>query len=177
MTNPLGLEPGLVRLVEYDRRWPTLFAAEARRIREACGTRPIVLAHIGSTAVPGICSKPVLDILAGRLPNAPATDYIAPFHDAGYDHRGEQGIAGREFFRRGQPRAYHLHLVEGGGSLWRQYLAFRNYLRTNNDAASRYADLKRSLAAQFPRDREAYIDGKARFAQEIIQRATVAAWC
>jgi GrpB-like predicted nucleotidyltransferase (UPF0157 family) len=175
MTEPLGLESGVVRVVEYDARWPDLFAAEAQRIRGATGALALCLEHIGGTAVPGIWAKPVLDILAGRPAGAPVADYVAALQRAGYVHRGEQGIAGREFFRRGQPRAYHVHLVVQDDALWRRYLAFRDYLRGDQDDAQRCSALKRSLAAQFPRDREAYIDGKAAFVQNILRRASGAA--
>src|SRR5262245_15236172 len=111
MANPLGLESGVVRLVEYDPRWPVLFAAEQARLRAACGSLPLRFEHIGGTSIPGMCAKPVLDILAGRPPEPRSGDCIAALNRAGYDHRGEQGVPGREFFRRGQPRAYHVHLV------------------------------------------------------------------
>jgi GrpB-like predicted nucleotidyltransferase (UPF0157 family) len=100
---------------------------------------------------------------------------VAPLSRAGYDYRGELGIAGREFFRRGEPRAYHVHLVDEGGTLWREYLEFRDYLRTHADAAARYAELKRSLGARFPRDRDSYMNGKTPFVREILARTNGAA--
>jgi GrpB-like predicted nucleotidyltransferase (UPF0157 family) len=161
-----------VRLVEYDERWPGLFTAESARILAACPKLPLTLEHIGSTAVPGLCAKPVLDILAGHPGSVAILDYVGPLELSGYEHRGDAGIAGHQFFRRGQPRAYHVHLVELGGTLWRQYLAFRNYLRSDRQAAGRYAAIKRGLAAQFPRDREAYITGKSAFVVDVIRAAS-----
>lgn len=112
MAEPLGLESDVVRLVEYDARWPALFAAERQRIQTHCGALPLRLEHIGGTAIPGMCAKPVLDIAAGR-PAATAIEvYIDALRRAGYEYRGERGVPGRDYFRRGQPRAYHLHLVE-----------------------------------------------------------------
>jgi len=165
----LGLESGIVRLVEYDERWPALFAAESARMLSAVSEFPLTLEHIGSTAVPGLCAKPVLDILAGHAPAVPILQYVAPFERAGYEHRGDGGIVGHQFFRRGQPRAYHIHLVEWGGRLWREYLAFRDYLRSDRPAAARYAEIKQSLAVRFPRDREAYLTGKSSFVVEAIR--------
>jgi len=164
-----------VRLVEYDERWPALFAAESARILAGVPEPPLTLEHIGSTAVPGLCAKPVLDMLAGHPGAVPILKYVERFERAGYQHRGDAGIAGHQLFRRGQPRAYHVHLVESGGALWREYLAFRDYLRSNRQAAARYADIKRSLAARHPRDREAYITGKSRFVVEAIRQAFGAA--
>ena len=175
MADPLGLESGIVRLLEYDARWPALFTAEAQRIRRACAALPVTLEHIGSTSIPGMCAKPVLDILAGRPRDAPISDYVTALGHAGYVHRGERGIPGREFFRRGDPRAYHVHLVEEGGPLWREYLGFRDYLRTHHDAARRLAHVKRGLAAQFANDREAYINAKSPHVEEILRLAGVAA--
>ncbi len=169
MSAPLGLESGVVRLLEYDELWPVLFVTEARRIRAACRSLSIALEHVGSTAVPGLCAKPVLDILAGHPSSISAASYVQSFQRAGYEHRGDRGIAGHQFFRRGQPRAYHIHLVEEGGMLWRQYLAFRDRLRSDGGTARRYGDLKRRLARDYPRDRESYINGKAGFVREMLK--------
>lgn len=171
MTDALGLDSSIVRLVEYDTRWPDLFSAEERRIRDQCGTLALRLEHIGGTSIPGMCAKPVLDMAAGRPHDASIRDYIAAFIQAGYEHRGERGVPGREYFRRGQPRAYHVHLVEEGGLLWRDYLDFRDCLRADAEAASRFAGLKRALAARFPRDREAYMHAKSVHVQEILRLA------
>jgi GrpB-like predicted nucleotidyltransferase (UPF0157 family) len=132
---------------------------------------PLRLEHIGGTSIPGMCSKPVLDIAAGRPPDASIDEYIAAFTQAGYDHRGERGVPGREHFRRGEPRAFHVHLVEEGGPLWRDYLAFRDYLRAHPAAKRRFADRKRVLAARFPHDREAYMDAKSSYVQEVLRLA------
>ena len=175
MTHSLGLESGVVRLVEYDARWPALFVAEVQRIRDKCGTLPLHLEHVGGTSIPDMCAKPVLDIVVGRPRGTLAQDCVAALKRAGYDHRGEQGVPGREFFRRGQPRAYHVHLVEEGSSLWRDYLAFRDYLRAHPEAARQFADIKRALAARFPLDREAYINAKSARVQEILGLASGAA--
>jgi len=160
-----------VRLVDYDERWPALFAAESAHILAAVPELPLTIEHIGSTAVPGLCAKPVLDILAGHPASVPALKYVTPLVRAGYQHRGDAGIVGHQFFRRGQPRAYHIHLVVQGGSLWREYLAFRAYLRSDSQAAARYETVKRSLAERFPRDREAYITGKSSFVVEAIRHS------
>jgi GrpB-like predicted nucleotidyltransferase (UPF0157 family) len=123
MTDSLGLEPGVVRLVEYDDRWPALFIAEQQRIHEQCGQLTRRLEHVGGTSIPGMCAKPILDIAAGRPRDSSIRDYVAALEQAGYEHRGERGVPGRQYFRRGQPRAYHVHLVEDAGPLWHDYLA------------------------------------------------------
>jgi GrpB-like predicted nucleotidyltransferase (UPF0157 family) len=175
MADALGLESGVVRLVEYDTRWPALFAAERQRIRDQWGALPPRLEHVGGTSIPGMCAKPVLDIAAGRPRDASTRDFVAALKQAGYEHRGERGVPGRQFFRRGQPRAYHLHLVEEGGPLWRDYLAFRDYLRAHAEAARQFAELKRVLAVRFSQDREAYMNAKSSHVQEILRLASGAA--
>lgn len=169
---PLGLPSGSVRVVPYDPRWPTLFDAEVARIQGALRGLALRLEHIGSTSVPGLPAKPIIDILAGRPPGSTLPDYVAALAGAGYEHRGENGIPGREFFRRGSPRAYHIHLAEAQGEFWHAHLIFRDVLRARPDLAAEYAALKVRLAEWYPRDREAYIDGKGPFIRQVLAKAT-----
>lgn len=94
--------------------------------------------------------------------------YISVLTRADYVHRGEQEIPWREFFRRGNPRAYHLHLTAIDSPFWRDDLTFRDRLRADNALRDGYAALKRDLAARFPRDREAYIAAKGSFVNEVL---------
>ena len=166
----LGLESGQVRVVAYDPRWPPLYRAEADRLLAAVAPLPLALEHIGSTAVPGLGAKPILDILAGYPEGGLPGEYVAALSKAGYVHRGEQGIPGREFFRRGDPRAYHVHLTRRGSSFWRDHLEFRDRLRAEASLRDAYDRLKRELAARFPTNREAYIDGKTGFVHGVLGR-------
>jgi GrpB-like predicted nucleotidyltransferase (UPF0157 family) len=166
----LGLESGMVRVVPYESIWPSLFAAEAERLRrrfESAGV-PVVLEHTGSTAVPGLAAKPILDILAGYPEGATLPAYISVLTGADYVHRGEQEIPGRDFFRRGNPRAYHLHLTAVDSRFWLDQVTFRDRLRADNTLRDAYAALKGDLATRFPRDRESYIAGKASFVNGVL---------
>jgi GrpB-like predicted nucleotidyltransferase (UPF0157 family) len=174
MADSLGLQRGVVRLVEYDPAWPVLFIAEQQRILEKCRTLTLRLEHVGGTSIPGMCAKPILDIAAGRPRDSSIQDYVAALEQAGYEHRGERGVPGRQYFRRGQPRAYHVHLVEEAGPLWRDFLAFRDYLRAHAEDARRFAELKRRLAARFPHDREGYMDAKSSYVADILRLAAAA---
>jgi len=107
----------------------------------------------------------------GAAEGASVDLYIARLIESGYVHRGDQEIAGREFFRRGEPRAYHLHLTTIGSTFWREHLAFRDYLRSHPELRDQYAELKRALATRFPGDREAYIEGKGPFVRHVIELA------
>lgn len=166
----LGLESGIVRLAPYDPAWPELFLAEAERLRKlfAAAGLDVTLEHMGSTAIPGLAAKPIIDILGGYLEGMPVTEYIDVLTTAGYIHRGEQGIPGREFFRLGTPRSYHLHLTAIGSQFWRDHLTFRNRLRADDSLRDTYAALKYELAARFPRDREAYIEAKGPFVKDVL---------
>ena len=168
----LGLERGTVRVVPHDPEWATLFATESQRLRAVFGPElPIAIEHAGSTAVPGLAAKPILDVVGGYPPGARLERYIASLVQAGYVHRGERGIPGRQFFRRGDPRSYHLHLVVQGGPLWREYLAFRDALRAQPAVRDAYAALKLELARRHVGDREAYTEGKTTFVRQVLAEA------
>lgn len=160
-----------VRLVPYDSTWPLEFLAEAQRIERACAGLPLRLEHIGSTAVPGLAAKPVIDMLAGRPGNVPGHRYVAAFRQLGYEHKGSYGIPGRNYFRRGSPRTHHVHLVSWSSEFWHDHLLFRDYLRTHPDAAREYETVKRQLAALYLQDKERYADAKGPFIKSIVRRA------
>lgn len=159
----LGLPRGTVRVDDYDPAWSALFAIEATRIARTCDGLELDVEHVGSTAVPGLCAKPVVDLLVGRPPDTDVESAIQGLEAAGYVHRGNLGLPGREFLRRGNPSEYHVHLVEVGGEHWLQMLQFRDRLRSAPDLMEQYAALKRGLARRYPRDRESYLAGKASF--------------
>jgi GrpB-like predicted nucleotidyltransferase (UPF0157 family) len=174
MTEPLGLESERVRLVPYDSRWPELFRAEAARLASAvaaAGLPALIFEHVGSTAVPGLAAKPILDLAAGRPSEIAADAYLPVLQAEGWVYRGNSGIPGREFFRRGEPRSHHLHLVEYGGWHWKRYLGFRDALRADSTLRDAYTALKRELAERYSDDREAYIDGKTTFVEAVVSRA------
>lgn len=171
MTDALGLETGVVRLVDYDARWPALFDAERKRIRAHCRPLALKIEHVGGTSIPGMCAKPVLDMAAGRLPDTTLQDCVAALRRAGYEPRGDRGVPGRQFFCRGNPRAYHVHLVEHGGPLWLDLLAFRDYLRTHADAARWFAAMKHDLASRFRSDREGYMTAKSAHVEAVLRMA------
>ncbi|MDF1504671.1 GrpB family protein [Roseisolibacter sp. H3M3-2] len=170
----LGLASGSVRLAAPDAGWAGAYADEAARIRAAVGGLPVAVEHVGSTAVPGLVAKPILDLLLGRPADVPGEAYVAPLAALGYVHRGPYGIPGREYFVRDDAaglRTHHLHLVREGSALWRDHLAFRDALRADPALAAEYAALKRALAAAHAADREAYTDGKGAFVRRVLRLA------
>ena len=161
----------MVAVVDYDPRWPGQFEEEKARILAAVGPRILAVEHIGSTAVPGLAAKPIIDILAGIRHLEDAMECVAPLAAIGYDYvpEFEAELPDRRYFWKGlrEAHTHHVHLVEIGGTFWRRHLAFRDYLRTHPEDARRYAVLKRDLAAKFGADREGYTDAKTAFIRMI----------
>jgi GrpB-like predicted nucleotidyltransferase (UPF0157 family) len=160
-----------VTLSAYDPLWPAEFQAEAERIARACYDLEIRLEHVGSTAVPGLAAKPIIDISAGVPPRVDRQPYIQAMKEIGYEHLGAYGIPGRDYFRRGSPRSHHVHMVSWSSDLWRENLEFRDYLRTHDDARMEYEILKRQLALTYANDRSRYTSEKAPFIQAILRQA------
>ncbi|MCS7040039.1 MAG: GrpB family protein [Caldilineales bacterium] len=171
MGEPLGLEANRVRLAHYDPRWAVAFAAEAARLREALGPYALAIEHIGSTAIPGIPAKPILDIGVAVQRFEEAAACVPLLERLGYEYLGENGIPRRHFLRRGHPTTHHLHITEIGSRQWEEHLLFRDYLRSHPDEAQRYAALKRELAQRHPNDRDAYLEGKAAFITAVLDAA------
>ena len=158
----------------YDPSWPEIFAGESWAIRQVLGDMLIGVEHVGSTAVPDLSAKPVIDILVSVTSLAAGIQAIPALEAIGYDSRGESGIPGRLFFRKGAiefKRTHHLHLVEAGHEQWVSLLLFRDYLRFHPGDTRRYEELKRALAEKFRGNRAAYTNGKADFIQAILAKA------
>jgi GrpB-like predicted nucleotidyltransferase (UPF0157 family) len=134
-----------VVLVPYDEAWPSLFVEERARIERALGSWAEGIEHVGSTAVPGLAAKPILDIMVGVGSLRDAEQYIRPLEQLCYECRGEAGVPGRLFFRKGDPRSHHLHVTEIGSEFWERHLVFRDYLRAHPGTAREYARIKQHL--------------------------------
>ncbi len=166
-----------VRVVAYDGRWPEMFARERDRLAGVLGPAAAAIHHVGSTSIPGMCAKPVLDVLV-ETPVLALMDEATPgLEAAGYAARGEHGIPGRRYFSRppGDRPEIHLHAYAVGDFRVARHLRFRDYLRAHPDAAERYAVLKRALARAHRDDAGAYQDGKAELIAEIDARAAALA--
>lgn len=171
----LGLESGTVVLVPHDERWAALFRAAARELRQALGRQILAVHHVGSTAVPGMPAKPILDLLA-PVPDFQAARALVPaLAHLGYEFRPDEEIPDRLYFRRrrGTARTHHLSLAEPGSRHHRVTLVFRDALRRDPVLASEYAALKLELARRHPRDRPAYLEGKSAFVRRVLTAAGV----
>lgn len=153
-----------VQLVEYDSTWPARYAAERDRLLQRFHAELLDVQHIGSTAMPGMPAKPIIDVMAGVASMAMADALFEPMLDYGYVTSIEfnAGLSDRRWFMRhaNGRRTHHLHVVVLNGELWRQRLAFRDALSRDPALATRYADLKRELASRHHAGREAYTQAK-----------------
>jgi GrpB-like predicted nucleotidyltransferase (UPF0157 family) len=167
---------GSIIVSDYDPNWPTLFEQERSRIENALGAFASVIEHVGSTAVPGLPSKPIIDLLVGVPSLEEARQRcIGPLGALGYIYMPEYGswLPGELFFRKGPPGpwTHHVHMMEPSHPRWETRLVFRDYLRAHPRAAHAYADIKRSLASSSHDDIEAYRTGKTSFVEDTTAKA------
>ena len=164
-----------IEVVPYNPAWPQFFAVEHERLLQTLGwyrQGGVVfgIEHIGSTSVPGLAAKPCIDIAIAVVPFPLNKTLVMAIEALEYQYRGENGIAGRQYFQRG-PHDFHLHVFEAGDWRFDNHVVFRNYLRANDGALHRYQSHKQNLAAQHRDNREAYIDGKAPLITQLLQEA------
>jgi NAD-dependent deacetylase len=164
-------EPPL-EVVEYDPEWPRRYEAEADLVCAALGADVVDVEHMGSTAVPGLAAKPVIDISVGLRCVELAAERIAAMDQLGYEYLGENNLPGRLFFRKDDAgrRAYHVHAVEHDGGHWHRHRAFRDFLRAHPEEAVRYAAQKWRLAAQCETHEE-YWARKQAYVDPLFERA------
>ena len=166
-----------IEIVPYDPRWPEAFNAEALRLRHALGTLAMRIDHHGSTAVPGLAAKPIIDIQISVASLEPLASYGGPLDVIGYVHVPHPDDAFCPFFHRPSdwPHTHHVHVVESRGVEERRTLAFRDYLRDHDDAAREYEQLKRDLAVRLaaadPESLETYARAKTDLVERIVAKA------
>jgi GrpB-like predicted nucleotidyltransferase (UPF0157 family) len=162
-------------IVPYDVAWPAAFETERRRIRAALGDVALRIDHNGSTAVPGLAAKPIIDIQISVALLHPMDAYASALEQLGYVHLPHEDDARCPFFHRpcSWPHTHHVHVVEAGGEEERRTLAFRDCLRANPDVARQYETLKRQLASRFGVTnhdaQQAYSDAKTQFIQRALR--------
>ncbi len=162
-----------VEVLPYDAAWAEAFREEAARLAAVFGAEAVAIHHIGSTAVPGLCAKPIIDILVEVRVLAAVDALNEALRARGYDPRGEHGLPGRRYFvkRRGGVRTHHVHVFAAGSPDVARHLAFCAYLRVHPEEAQAYGALKRRLAREHPEDIESYVQGKGTFVRALERRA------
>jgi GrpB-like predicted nucleotidyltransferase (UPF0157 family) len=171
-SNPygLGLAKGTVRLAEPSAGWTDAYAAEAVRIRGALGELALDIQHVGSTAIPGIKAKPIVDIVVGLRQLADGVLCVEPMQAIGFEYVGVDIVPDDHIFGKHQPRTHLAHFVEHRGWQWRRMTVFRDRLRAEPALAAEYEALKLALATRFPENRGAYTAAKTEFIDAVIAR-------
>jgi len=162
-----------IRIVEHHPAWPSLADAEMRRIADALGEVAVRVDHVGSTAVPGLAAKPIIDLQLSVTAIDRVEIYREPLERLGYLFVPDPESPDVHLFAKPaeRPRTHHLHVCESGSGHERRHLAVRDFLRANPSEAAEYEALKRRLAAEHPEDRLAYIDAKEAFMAALEARA------
>jgi GrpB-like predicted nucleotidyltransferase (UPF0157 family) len=161
-----------VVVIDYDPHWAEMFEEEKACILQVFNGLGVTVEHVGSTSVPGLAAKPIIDIMVIVQDAAMGEKAIASLATLGYEYRGEMGIPGRYYFARGgPPHTHHLHMYPYDHPEITRLLLFRDFLRNNSDAANEYAKLKCALAEKFFDNRKAYTEAKSGFIQSIDAKA------
>lgn len=171
LTGVIGLPRDTVRVVPYHDAWPALFERKAAVLREHIGNLVVDIQHVGSTSVPGLDAKPIIDIGIALESLASIPPCRRPLLDLGYIDRGDGGSNGGYLFVREiapAVRAFHLHLVTTDDPQWKNYLRFRDGLRADAALRERYGALKRELQATFAHDRRGYTRAKSDFIRGVL---------
>jgi len=164
----LGLEKGIVQLRDYTPVWADLFESEAAEIRRVLGDLALDVQHVGSTSVPGLKAKPILDIAVA----VSTLDDLPQFETAlgliGYEYAHWAGIENNLVFGKGVARTHLVHVVEQDSVGWRDYIQFRTVLRENPEVAREYERIKVLLAQRYPDNRATYTDEKKQFINRVL---------
>jgi GrpB-like predicted nucleotidyltransferase (UPF0157 family) len=162
-----------VRIVEYDPAWPGMATAEIARIGATVGEAAVRIDHVGSTGVPGLAAKPIVDLQLSVADVDARSLYVEPLEGLGYLFAPDPASPDFHFFGlpAARPRTHHLHVCAAGSEDERRHLVVRDYLHAHPDEVSAYAELKRWLVASAPGDRLAYIEGKEEHVAAIEVRA------
>lgn len=157
-----------VVVVDYDPAWVECFERERALIADALGDLALAIDHVGSTSVPGIAAKPIIDIMVGVKHLSDGEDSIGPLDDVGYEYRGDGGIPDHLFWRKGDPRQAHIHIVVYENNFWRDHIEFRDRLRASPKLAEEYGTLKKRLAQRYSTDKVGYNNAKDPFIRRVL---------
>jgi GrpB-like predicted nucleotidyltransferase (UPF0157 family) len=168
----IGLKRHTVQVVEHHPSWATLAADACQEARRVCGHLLADLQHVGSTAVPDLPAKPILDLAAAVATWEAIPELVQRLTGIGYIYRGDGGDEGGHLLvRESSPdvRTIHVHVVEHAGPQWRNYLLFRDLLRQHAGIRKQYAELKQELGIRFGDDRQSYTASKHDFIRGILE--------
>jgi GrpB-like predicted nucleotidyltransferase (UPF0157 family) len=164
--------PEPIKVVDYNAQWPAVFETLRAEVAGALGDLALAIEHVGSTAVPGLAGKPIIDIDVLLRSASDLSVCVERLASIGYEHRGDLGIPEREAFAAPPSwPAHHLYVCPPESKEFRRHVALRDYLRTHPSDAGSYGELKRSLAILYRDERSAYADGKREFIESLLRIA------
>lgn len=169
----IGLKRGTVKLVKYSPMWRKSFECEQKKLQKIFGRDALEIQHVGSTAIPGMLAKPVIDIALIVSSFQKARRYVNKLKEIGYDIKKNDTMKERLFFTKGpeKKRTHYLHIGEIGSGYAEDMILFRDYIRQHNDALKDYFELKVQLAAKYQNTREIYTAKKEKLVKEIVKKA------
>lgn len=174
MTRPIGLKRGTVEVISYNPAWPKEFETEKQRLIDTFGDRIVAVEHIGSTSIPELAAKPIIDMVVAVKSFDDLRVFIDGLQKLDYEYMPERMFDDRKFFPKGsrENRTHHLNLVlQDDPEQWIKPIAFRDYLRAHGQEREQYSKLKTSLASQHAKDRATYTKSKDDFIREIFGKA------
>ena|SRR4030042_1597265 len=169
MSRDKDLDSEEIELISHKEEWSQKFTNEKELLLNVFNGYFNQIEHIGSTSVPGLDAKPIIDIavLINDIKDVP--EIIEPLSKLEYLYKGEYDLPGRHFFVKGNPRQFHLHIVDGNTEYWKQWITFREILRGNKNIRIKYQELKKNLAMRYLSDRENYTKGKSDFINTVLK--------
>ena len=172
----VGLKRGVVKLIEYQDAWKFEAEQTVTELRGFLGDTAVDIQHIGSTAIPSIHAKPIIDIAVGVNDLSDIMPYVEALRNSRYVFRGED-VPGQILFVKGDfekdTRTHHIHVVKWNDIEWNNYINFRDYLNASPEKAKVYDMCKLNLAKQFPQDRSSYTKGKQKLVSALLEGAKV----
>jgi GrpB-like predicted nucleotidyltransferase (UPF0157 family) len=163
-----------VEVTLHNPKWREAFEVESKSVADALGENVVAVHHIGSTAIPNIYAKPIIDLLVEVKDIIKVDEKSLAMESLGYEVMGEFGIPGRRFFRKDDQehiRTHHIHTFEIASAQVERHLAFRDYMLAHSEEAQKYSELKRELAKKYPQNIDKYINGKDGFIKEMDEKA------
>lgn len=175
----IGLKRGAVKLLHHNHKWAELFEKERKLLKKTFGDAIIAIEHVGSTAIPGIPAKPIIDMNIGVKSLKVAREMKNRFEKLWYEHRPfvpgktKKELKWQELYVKGPEtkRTHHAHVTVYGNNYWKNDILFRDYLRQNSSRAKKYAKLKMKLAENYANDREKYTKSKKQFIDQTVKMA------
>lgn len=169
----MGLNRLNVELENYNKNWKKEFEKEKKLLKKIFGDDAIDIQHVGSTAIPGLKAKPIIDIALAVENLDIALKHREELEKEDYNFRGNAGVEGRYFFAKGKEenRTHYLHIEPINSSNWESHILYKKYLLNNPDTIVEYEKLKEELAEKYPNDRKKYTEGKNNFIQNILKKA------